>query len=84
MSYLIAASAVIAMITLYAKFGVSKTLSVKHTIFIATAFSALYGYLYVLLQLQDMALIFGAIGLFFGVAAVMYATRNINWYDETV
>ncbi|MDR2192351.1 MAG: cell envelope integrity protein CreD [Endomicrobium sp.] len=82
LAYFIAAAAIILMITLYAKFGVSKTLSVKQTAVIAAAFSALYGYLYVLLQLQDMALIFGSIGLFFGLAAVMYATRNISWYDE--
>jgi inner membrane protein len=84
LAYFISAAAVILMITLYAKFGVSKTLTAKQTLIIAAAFSALYGYLYVLLQLQDMALIFGSIGLFLGLAAVMYATRNINWYDETV
>jgi inner membrane protein len=83
LAYLIAAAAVILMITLYAKFGVSKSLSAKQTVYIAAAFSVLYGYLYVLLQLQDMALIFGSIGLFLGLAAVMYATRNINWYDES-
>ncbi len=81
-AYLIAAAAVVVMITVYAKFAISKTLTVKQTSLIALALAALYGYLYILLQLQDMALIFGAIGLFAGLAIVMYATRNINWYEE--
>lgn len=81
-AYLIAAAAVIAMITVYSKFGINKNLSAGQTSVVALALAALYGYLYILLQLQDMALIFGAIGLFIGLAIVMYATRNINWYEE--
>lgn len=81
-AYLIAAAAIILLITLYAKFAISKTLSAPRTIIIAAAFAALYGYLYILLQLQDMALIFGSIGLFAGLAIAMYSTRNINWYEE--
>jgi inner membrane protein involved in colicin E2 resistance len=30
-----------------------------------------------------MALLFGGLGLFAGLAVMMYATRNVNWYDET-
>jgi inner membrane protein len=82
LSYFIAVAAIIIMISLYAKFAVSKTLSIKQTLTIAGALAALYGYLYILLQLEDMALIFGSIGLFVGLAIVMYATRNISWYEE--
>ncbi len=39
-----------------------------------------YGYLYVLLQMQDFSLLFGTIGLFAALGAVMFATRNIDWY----
>ena len=81
-AYLIAAAAIVIMLTAYLKFAVLKSLSAKNTALIALAFSALYGYLYILLQLQDMALIFGSISLFVGLAIVMYATRNINWYEE--
>ena len=80
LAYLIAAVAIILMITLYAKFAIAKTLTFKQTSIIAGAFVILYGYLYVLLQLKDIALLFGAIGLFVALAAMMYATRNINWY----
>lgn len=81
-AYLIAAAAVIILITAYTKFALIKDLSVKQTVIVAAFLTALYAYLYILLQLQDMALIFGAISLFIGLAIVMYATRNIKWYDE--
>ncbi|MCL2335230.1 MAG: cell envelope integrity protein CreD [Endomicrobia bacterium] len=81
-AYLIAAAAVVIMLTVYLKFAVLKSMSVKNMLLVAAAFSALYGYLYILLQLQDMALIFGSISLFVALAIVMYATRNISWYEE--
>ena len=81
-AYLIAAAAVIALITAYIKFGVMKDLTSRQTAVVALSFSVLYAYLYVLLQLQDMALIFGSVSLFIGLAIVMYATRNISWYEE--
>jgi inner membrane protein len=40
----------------------------------------LYGLLYVLLQLEQTALVVGAIALFMVLAAVMVLTRNVNWY----
>jgi inner membrane protein len=42
--------------------------------------AGLYGYLYVLLQLQDYALLLGTVGLFGILASVMYLTRNLDWY----
>lgn len=39
----------------------------------------LYGYLYVLLQLEDYALLLGSVGLFTTLALVMYVTRKIDW-----
>ena len=40
----------------------------------------LYGLLYVLLQLEQTALVVGAIALFLVLAAVMVLTRKVNWY----
>ena len=40
----------------------------------------LYGYLYVLLMNEDYALLIGSIGLFAILAAIMYATRRVDWY----
>ena len=40
----------------------------------------IYGFIYILLQLEDYALLMGSIGLFIVLAAVMYISRNIDWY----
>ena len=40
----------------------------------------LYGFMYVLLQLEDYALLLGSIGLFIILALVMYLTRRIDWF----
>lgn len=39
----------------------------------------LYGYLYVLLQLEDYSLLLGSLGLFLILGLVMYLTRRIDW-----
>ncbi|HJX28670.1 MAG TPA: inner membrane CreD family protein, partial [Thermoanaerobaculia bacterium] len=38
------------------------------------------GYLYVLLQAEDYALLLGSLGLFLILALMMYVTRRIDWY----
>lgn len=45
-------------------------------------FSLLYTLIYVLLRLQDDALLIGAIASFATVAAAMYFTRKIDWYSS--
>jgi inner membrane protein len=46
------------------------------------SFSLLYGLIYLLLRLEDNALLVGAISSFLAVAAVMYLTRKIDWYGS--
>ena len=41
---------------------------------------ALYVYLYIVLQLEELALLFGSLLLFVVLAIVMRVTRNIDWY----
>jgi len=48
---------------------------------VAAALAALYGFLYLLLRLEDYALLAGAIGLFLILSAVMFLTRRMNWYE---
>ncbi len=78
-AYSIAAAATVALITLYTK-------SVFHKWKIAMLFgimlTMLYTFIFVLLQLQDGALLFGSIGLFIVLASVMYYSRRINWYGS--
>jgi inner membrane protein len=45
-------------------------------------FSLLYVFIYLLLRLEDNALLVGAVASFLAVAAVMYFTRNIDWYNS--
>ena len=45
-------------------------------------FSLLYALIYMLLRLQEDALLIGAIASFVAVAAVMYVTRRIDWYSS--
>ena len=42
---------------------------------------ALYVYLYVVLANQDYSLLIGSLGLFIFLAAIMYLTRKVNWFD---
>jgi inner membrane protein len=44
-------------------------------------FSLLYFFIYLLLRLEDNALLVGAVASFLAVAGVMYFTRNIDWYS---
>ncbi|MHA1537441.1 MAG: cell envelope integrity protein CreD [Alphaproteobacteria bacterium] len=41
--------------------------------------AGVYGFLYVVLQLEDYALLVGSLGVFAALAAVMYGTRNVDW-----
>lgn len=44
------------------------------------AIAALYGALYLLLQLEQTALVLGSVLLFAALALVMVATRRVDWY----
>lgn len=78
-SYLISALATTMLITTYSTtIFKSKKLSILMGLFL----SILYIYLYVILQMENMALLFGSIGLFISLAIVMYVSRKINWYKN--
>jgi inner membrane protein len=77
-AYLIGSAGVVGMITLYMG-AVFKRRSITALVFLIL--SLLYGYLYVLLQLQDYSLMLGSVGLFLILGLVMYLTRKINWYE---
>lgn len=42
---------------------------------------AIYGFIFVVLQLEDYALLAGSIGIFIALAAVMYYSRKVDWYN---
>ena len=78
-AYLIASIATIGLITAYT-YSIFKQSAIA--IALLVFLSSLYGFIYILIQLQDGALLFGSIGLFILLAIVMYYSRKIDWYGE--
>jgi inner membrane protein len=76
-AYGISSLGIVLMIALYS-ISVFKKLKLSSILF--SVLAAIYGFLFVTLQLEDYALIMGSIGLSLILAITMYATRNINWY----
>lgn len=50
------------------------------TMLLVGILTILYGFIFVVIQLQDYALIIGSIGIFVILAIVMYYSRKIDWY----
>lgn len=49
---------------------------------IAALLTGVFGMLYLVLRLEDFALLAGTATLFAALAAVMFFTRNIDWYGD--
>jgi inner membrane protein len=79
LAYGIACLAVVAMIAAYSRVIFRHA---RHTAVVTTGATVLYGYLFVLLTNEDLALLVGSIGLFLSIAGIMYATRGIDWYRQ--
>ena len=80
-AYIISSISIIGMISLYA---LSILKSKKLSLFLLATLTSIYGFLFVTLQLADYALLMGSIGLTLILAATMYFTRNINWYEINI
>jgi inner membrane protein len=78
-AYGIATFAVIVMLLFYT-FSILK--SKKFSTFIALALAALYAFIYVIIQLENYALLVGSIGLFLILGIVMYFSRKIDWESK--
>jgi len=79
-AYLISSLAVITMITLYAKqlFG-----NWRSAMLAGGIITLQYSFIFVLIRLEDTALLVGSIGLFIVLGLVMYASRKIDWYGKS-
>ena len=76
-AYFVSALAIIGTITSYSNF-VLKTRG--KTIVMGVLLVVLYLFLFVLLQLEDYALLLGSLSLFAILSGIMFLTRNIDWY----
>jgi inner membrane protein len=78
-AYLVSAVAIVSMLTLYSLqlFG-----SMKSAVLTGGVVALQYAFIFVLIRLEDTALLVGSIGLFIVLAIVMYASRKIDWYGN--
>jgi inner membrane protein len=75
-AYLLASAGIILQIALYTK---SVLANWRQTGLIGIILAVLYAYLYLVLQLEDYALLIGSISLFAVMGGVMYLTRKVDW-----
>jgi inner membrane protein len=78
-AYAIASSACALLLAYYASHMLG---SWKRGLPFGFGIAMLYGLLYVLLQLEQTALVVGAVALFIVLAAVMALTRKVDWYAK--
>jgi len=79
-AFALAAAATVGLISAYAGWTFdSRAQGVRALV----AFAFLYGLIYVLMRLEDYALLVGALSSFAAIAAVMYFTRKVDWYGVT-
>ena len=80
LAYVIASAAIVVLVTSYCA-AVLKTS--KRAVIVGAVVTLLYIYLYVLLMIQDYALLVGSVGLFIALAMIMFLTRKVDWYSLT-
>ncbi len=80
-AYIVSGIAVVGLITGYTA-AIFKNL--KLTLLMGSLLAVLYGFLFVILQQEDYALLIGSIGLFIILAIVMFVTRKIDWYKTSL
>lgn len=78
-SYVIASFATSSLIGYYTANILGES---KRGIGSATYFLLLYGFIYIILSAEDYALLLGSFAIFLLLAAVMFLTRKMDWYEE--
>jgi inner membrane protein len=77
-AYIISSLATLSLVTAYT-LAILKNRKVAAIIFFLLL--VLYAFIYILIQLEDYALLIGSVGLFVILAIVMYFSRKIDWYE---
>lgn len=75
---------VIATIVLVAGYVFAILKSKVLTFLITGILTILYAFIFVIIQLQDFALLIGSIGVFCILGVVMYFSRKIDWYNINI
>ncbi len=77
LAYLMATAVVVGMVTAYVA-GIFRR--ARLTAITAGVLLLIYGFIYIVLQLEDYALLIGTLGLLLILAGVMWLSRKIDWY----
>jgi inner membrane protein len=80
-AYITASAMIILLITLY---SITILRTGSRAAIMGAVVTLLYLFLYILLTIQDYALLIGSIALFFILALIMFLTRKIDWYSTNV
>ncbi len=76
-SYLISSVSVVGLITFYA-YSIFR--QQRLTWLVLLILTALYVFIFSVIQMEDYALLMGSIGLFLVLTAIVYLSRRIDWY----
>ncbi|SHG89427.1 cell envelope integrity protein CreD [Flagellimonas flava] len=79
-AYLVAGIAVVGLITIYSR---SILKNPKFTLLVLGSMFSLYAFIFVIIQLEDYALLVGSIGLFVILGTIMFTSRKIDWSGGT-
>jgi len=78
LAYLTASFCCSSLLLLYLKPVLKQS---KYAYAFSGVLAALYGALYIIISMEDLALVMGSFLIFSALAIVMFTTRNINWYE---
>jgi inner membrane protein len=76
-AYMIGSVSIVSLVTYYTHAVLQ---SGRLTAIMGSVLAVLYGFIFTIIQLEDYALLFGSIGLFVFIAAMMVFSRKIDWY----
>ena len=77
LAFAAAAVATVVLISLYAGWAFGES---RFRLRALVIFTAVYTLIYLLMRLDDFALLAGSVASFVGLSTAMYLTRNIEWY----
>jgi len=75
-AYMTSSFATVLLITLYSR---SIFLEKRFAFYVGGLLLMQFGFIYIILQLEDIALLAGSIALFCIIALIMYLTRSVKW-----
>ena len=78
LAYFMSALASTGLVALYSS---SILKSWRRASLVTAMLSGLYGFLYLTLRAESLAVLAGTVGLWFSLGVVMYLTRHIDWYN---